>query len=56
MQMIDMHCDTVWGLTEKEKAGISESLTENTLAVDVKGMRKAGSMAQFCLFYLHEDV
>lgn len=54
MQMIDMHCDTVWGLTEKEKAGISESLTENTLAVDVKGMRKAGSMAQFfaCFIYM----
>lgn len=42
MNLIDMHCDTFF-LMEREE----QSLSENSLCVDLKKMRQAGSIAQF---------
>lgn len=43
MRLIDMHCDTIWGLMQNEK----EDLHNNTLCVDLQKMKEACSMAQF---------
>ena len=44
MKLIDMHCDTI---SELWKKGGEESLAQNRLCVDIPGMKRAGSLAQF---------
>ncbi len=44
MNLIDMHCDTIGRLMD---APTEESLAENSLCIDLDGMRRAGTLAQF---------
>ncbi len=41
--LIDMHCDTISRLMNKP----GESLRDNSLCVDIKGMKEAGTLVQF---------
>lgn len=43
MRLIDMHCDTLWRITEKE----GEALSKNAGCIDLEKLEQAGSMAQF---------
>lgn len=43
MKLIDMHCDTLSKLVLRD----NESLTTNTLCIDLNGLRRADSMVQF---------
>jgi membrane dipeptidase len=48
---IDLHCDTILGLWEKERRQEPASLLENDLHVDLKKMKKGGCLLQtFALF------
>lgn len=51
MHLIDMHCDTAAKILES-KSG--EGLYENSFDIDIKGMKRAGTMAQFfaCFVYM----
>lgn len=51
MHLIDMHCDTVAKILESKNG---EGLYENSFDVDIKGMKNAGTMAQFfaCFVYM----
>lgn len=51
MHLIDMHCDTVAKILESKNG---EGLYENSFDVDIKGMKNAGTMAQFfaCFIYM----
>ena len=44
MNLIDMHCDTIGRLMDAPK---EESLAENGLCIDLDGMKRAGTLAQF---------
>ena len=49
--IIDMHCDTISALYDKEKAGELVSLRENTGHVDLYRMKSSGYLLQnFALF------
>lgn len=43
-RLVDMHCDTI---SELQRVGTAENLFENHLCMDMKGMKLAGTMAQF---------
>lgn len=51
MHLIDMHCDTIGKILESSHG---EGLYENTFDIDMKGMKCAGTMAQFfaCFIYM----
>ena len=51
MHLIDMHCDTAAKILES-KSG--EGLCENSFDIDIRGMKRAGTMAQFfaCFVYM----
>lgn len=51
MNLIDMHCDTLWRLTDLQKKG---NLMDNDCSVSIPFMRRAGTLAQFfaCFTYL----
>lgn len=51
MQLIDMHCDTIW-LLMREKNAV---LRKNQICVDIEKMKRAGSMAQFFACFIHVD-
>lgn len=60
MHLIDMHCDTIGRLEQLERKnnGVSpiyESLTNNTGMIDVDGMKKAGTIAQFFAHFIYMD-
>ena len=44
MNLVDMHCDTLWQLLDLKGEG---NLYENGCAVNIPGMREAGTLAQF---------
>ncbi len=44
MNLVDMHCDTLWQLLDLKGEG---SLYENDCAVNIQGMREAGTLIQF---------
>ena len=50
MRLIDMHCDTIFEMFRKK----NQSLNSNSLCVDLKKMKEAGSVAQFfaCFIYM----
>lgn len=52
MNLIDMHCDTVWKLMDTE----GTTLKENPFCVDLQKLKRAGSVAQFfaCFIYLQQ--
>lgn len=52
MNLIDLHCDTIWKLMKKENS----SLMENEFSVDIKKMKQAGCAAQFfaCFIFIRE--
>lgn len=51
MKLIDMHCDTLWKMMDLDKEG---NLMENQCSINIPGMKKAGTLAQFfaCFTYL----
>lgn len=51
MHLIDMHCDTAGKILESKNG---EGLYENSFDIDIKGMKQAGTMAQFfaCFVYM----
>lgn len=51
MSLIDLHCDTIWKLMDE---GENASIRFNHGSVDMAGMEKAGTMAQFfaCFVYM----
>lgn len=51
MHLIDMHCDTIAKILES-KSG--EGLYENSFDIDIRGMKRSGTMAQFfaCFVYM----
>lgn len=53
MNLIDMHCDTLWQLLDLKKQG---NLMENDCSVSIPLMRQAGTLAQFfaCFTYLED--
>lgn len=51
MRLIDMHCDTIWALMR----GNADGLKRNKLAVDLKKMQDAGSIAQFFACFIYMD-
>lgn len=51
MFVADMHCDTLWALSEQRKKGIHAKLVENDLQLDLKKMYKSNYMVQnFAIF------
>ena len=52
MKIIDMHCDTILGLLEKEQKYQDVSLYANDLCVDIQKL-KAGDLSdsKFCFIY-----
>ena len=51
MKIADMHCDTISALLKKQRAGLTDTLFENTLHMDLQRMRRAGYLLQnFALF------
>lgn len=53
MNLIDLHCDTIWKLMMD---GEGVSVRTNNGSVDMDGMRESGTMAQFfaCFVYMKE--
>lgn len=53
MNLIDMHCDTLWQLLDLKGEG---NLCENDCSVSIPAMRKAGTLAQFfaCFTYVKD--
>ena len=53
MQLIDLHCDTMY---ELKRRGQGESLAQNSLSIDLDGMRRAGTILQVfaCFIYRKE--
>lgn len=53
MKLIDLHCDTLWKLTNPDEGG---NLMENHCSVSIPYMKKAGTKAQFfaCFTYLED--
>lgn len=53
MNLIDMHCDTIWKLMDDQTGA---TLRKNPFCIDLDGMRHAGTLAQFfaCFVYMHE--
>lgn len=51
MRIIDMHCDTLWKLTDTGKNG---DMMENDCSIDIPTMKKAGTVVQ--LFACFTDV
>lgn len=49
MKVIDLHCDTISKLMRRE----GESLGHNSLCVNLEGMEKAGTYAQFFACFVH---
>ncbi len=43
MRLVDLHCDTIYELKQR---GRNETLAENSLAIDLTGMRQANTMLQ----------
>lgn len=56
MKVADMHCDTISELLRKQRAGVTESLLENTLHMDLRRMKQGDYALQtFAMFvYLQE--
>ncbi len=57
MKLIDMHCDTMWKLQKLEEGyggqePRRESLYQNTGHINIEGMKKAGTVAQFFANYI----
>ena len=54
MNLIDMHCDTVYELLSENMP--DQDLKKNHLKVDIEKMKRGGSMAQFfaCFVPLEE--
>lgn len=51
MKVIDMHCDTILGLLEKEQKYQEVSLYSNNLSIDIQKMKKGNYLLQnFALF------
>lgn len=51
MKAIDLHCDTLSALRDKERRGETVSLAENDLHVDVRRMKRGGYLMQcFAVF------
>lgn len=60
MKLIDMHCDTIWKLEKVDRLNLDgkmqpESLHDNTGHINVAGMRKAGTVAQFFANFIYMD-
>lgn len=60
MHLIDLHCDTISRLQQIERKDMEqparyESLTNNTGMLDIEGMKKAGTMAQFFAHFIYMD-
>lgn len=55
MNLIDMHCDTLWQLLDLRKQG---NLMENDCSVNIPFMKRAGTLAQFfaCFTYLDDHL
>lgn len=53
MSLIDLHCDTIWKLMMD---GEGVTIRENNGSIDLDGMERAGTMAQFfaCFVYMKE--
>ncbi|MDD3402858.1 MAG: dipeptidase [Hespellia sp.] len=60
MKLIDLHCDTIWKL-EKAERGCGgekprhETLYQNTGHIDIAGMKKAGTTAQFFANFIYKE-
>lgn len=52
MRLIDMHCDTIWKLMEDNTGA---TLQNNCFCVDLEGLKKAGTTAQFFACFVHMD-
>ena len=51
MKVVDMHCDTISLLLEKEQQGLSSDLFSNDVSIDVQKLRKGKYCVQnFALF------
>ncbi len=51
MKVVDMHCDTIGELWQKEKQGTPQSLRSNTLHIDLEKMQKSDYFLQnFAMF------
>lgn len=53
MNLIDMHCDTIWKLMETN----GTTLNDNPFCIDLQKLKRAESTAQFfCLFHLSKAI
>ena len=52
MNLIDMHCDTIYELVSKN---MPQTLKKNDLKVDIEKMKRADSAAQFFACYVCMD-
>lgn len=50
MNLIDMHCDTLWKIIDLDKKG---DLKENECSVNIPLMKEAGTLAQFFACFIH---
>lgn len=53
MKWIDMHCDTLSELIKRRRSGENETFRDNTLAVDISRLKRAGAAAQFFACYVN---
>lgn len=53
MHLIDMHCDTAGKILESKEG---EGLYKNSFDLDIKGMKEAGTMAQFFACYIYMEM
>ena len=53
MNVIDMHCDTLSVLLQKEKQGEEADIGQNDLMVDLNRMRNSGYMLQTFAAFIH---
>lgn len=53
MNLIDLHCDTAWKLLNSTSG---DTLKENEFCINLKELKKAGSLAQFfaCFIYMEQ--
>jgi len=52
MNLIDMHCDTLWKLTDAKE---SQNLMQNEYGISIEKLIKAGATAQFFACFIYMD-
>lgn len=55
MKIVDMHCDTIYGLLQGRRGGLAQELSDNTLHIDIKKMQQADYLLQNFALFVGQD-